>query len=607
MVMVYGSGGNRALIVTKDKDVYTLDHNKDDNLQTGATHIGLYPRKIEELCGKNIRTFACNSYLVLALTEEGEVYSWGFNKKRKSDDGSHTPVFSATPTRVAGLSDKRIVDIACGSGHSLALTSDGMVYAWGENNLGQVGNENSSIFDGSLPRQVKHELEGKKIEHIACGSMFNMVVTDKGKLYGWGNNKNGQISIDNATSSFTTSFTAPAFTAPSFTAPSFTTAPFTTTPFTTSSFTAPSFTSHFSTSKSTSCIYSPNPPPVYPSCFGQQTTVSVNKTTSNNVEPQKYYVYPHEITAVSGKAIVKVACGFEHTLALTDEGKIYAWGKNDNGQVGVNNKLKTSAPVMVNLPEMGKVLDIAAYGYLSVAIGSNETVYVWGDCFGQDINTPFPTEFSRIHDAFAYSKWRVMYKPLNVSMDDYEYVEEVLNILKSLGAGFDDPSTSDFTIQVEGQPIHVHKGILQIRCQHFKNKFQSDWSVDDQGVPVVYTVSNKFSYIVYKAFLKYLYTGKVDLPSENALELMKLADEYRETNLKRECGRIIEQAITASNVAFFYSKAIECNAKEFEEFCFQFALCNMKKVILSEDYIKLDMNTKDNFMRRAANANAFRT
>lgn len=43
---------------------------------------------------------------------------------------------------------------------------------------------------------------------------------------------------------------------------------------------------------------------------------------------------------------VKVSCGFEHTLALTDEGKIYAWGKNDKGQRGVNNNLSL-APTMV--------------------------------------------------------------------------------------------------------------------------------------------------------------------------------------------------------------------------------------------------------------------
>lgn len=44
-------------------------------------------------------------------------------------------------------------------------------------------------------------------------------------------------------------------------------------------------------------------------------------------------------------------------------------------------------------------------------------------------------------------------------------------------------------------------------------------------------------------------------------DLMTLADEYCETKLKRECNRIIEQAITAANVAFFYNRAIECNVK----------------------------------------------
>lgn len=39
----------------------------------------------------------------------------------------------------------------------------------------------------------------------------------------------------------------------------------------------------------------------------------------------------------------------------------------------------------------------------------------------------------------------------------------------------------------------------------------------------VYTVSDKFSYIVYKAFLKYLYAGTIDLPSEKALGKLELS------------------------------------------------------------------------------------
>lgn len=41
-------------------------------------------------------------------------------------------------------------------------------------------------------------------------------------------------------------------------------------------------------------------------------------------------------------------------------------------------------------------------------------------------------------------------------------------------------STSDFTIKVQGKPIHVHKVILNIRCQHFKNMFHYNWLVHGQ-------------------------------------------------------------------------------------------------------------------------------
>jgi len=60
--------------VTKDKNVYNLGYNKDRHSKTGAVHNASYTKKIKELCGKNIQIFAHSWNLVLALTEEGEVY-----------------------------------------------------------------------------------------------------------------------------------------------------------------------------------------------------------------------------------------------------------------------------------------------------------------------------------------------------------------------------------------------------------------------------------------------------------------------------------------------------------------------------------------------------
>lgn len=66
--------------MTKDKNVYNLDLdcNKDEHLETGniytaALHTDVYLKKIQVLCGKNIKTFAHGYYFILALTEEGEV------------------------------------------------------------------------------------------------------------------------------------------------------------------------------------------------------------------------------------------------------------------------------------------------------------------------------------------------------------------------------------------------------------------------------------------------------------------------------------------------------------------------------------------------------
>lgn len=100
---------------------------------------------------------------------------------------------------------------------------------------------------------------------------------------------------------------------------------------------------------------------------------------------------------------------------------------------------------------------------------------------------------------------------------------------------------------------------------------------------------DQFSFVVYKAFLNYLYTGEVDLPPENALgelksisrpsrlslahdrssrqyklvvaELLDLANVYFENQLKRRCIQMIKQRITVLNVASLYSTAIEYNAQ----------------------------------------------
>ncbi|EFN67523.1 RCC1 and BTB domain-containing protein 1 [Camponotus floridanus] len=133
MVMLYGDCKHKTIIVTKDKNVYILDY-KEEYLKTG-----FFLREIKELCGKNIKTFACGLYFILALTEEGEVYIWKFDKHRFI---KKWPIKSAF-TQVSGFNKKRIVDIACRFHHFLVLTSDGKVNV---PQMGKVLNVEASDF-----------------------------------------------------------------------------------------------------------------------------------------------------------------------------------------------------------------------------------------------------------------------------------------------------------------------------------------------------------------------------------------------------------------------------------------------------------------------------
>lgn len=44
----------------------------------------------------------------------------------------------------------------------------------------------------------------------------------------------------------------------------------------------------------------------------------------------------------------QVACGYAHTLALTDEGFVYSWGANSYGQLGTGNKSNQAFPTLMN-------------------------------------------------------------------------------------------------------------------------------------------------------------------------------------------------------------------------------------------------------------------
>jgi alpha-tubulin suppressor-like RCC1 family protein len=125
------------------------------------------PWPVTGITGKKVVQLAAGSSHSLALMSDGTVYAWGCNANGQLGDGSNTTRLA--PVAVSGLIGKNVTQLVAGEIHSLALLLDGTVYAWGRNSDGQLGD--GSTVDRLTPVAVP-SLTGRKVVQIVAGSSF---------------------------------------------------------------------------------------------------------------------------------------------------------------------------------------------------------------------------------------------------------------------------------------------------------------------------------------------------------------------------------------------------------------------------------------------------
>ncbi|NXC92891.1 RCBT2 protein, partial [Certhia familiaris] len=494
---VFGSAGNEVLYATENDEVFVLGMNCSGCLGTGDMQSTIEPRRLDSLCGKKI---ACLSYgsgpHVVLATEEGEVYTWGHNAYSQLGNGTTNHGF--IPCQVStNLVNKKVIEVACGSHHSMVLTSDGEVYTWGYNNSGQVGS--GSTANQPIPRRVTSCLQNKIVVNIACGQMCSMAVVENGEVYVWGYNGNGQLGLGSS---------------------------------------------------------------------GNQPT-------------------PCRIAALQGIRVQRVACGYAHTLVLTDEGQIYAWGANSYGQLGTGNKSNQSYPTTVIVDKDSGIAPLVMRHGLILNAATSLCVLV---VLLQMLLISF------LPDALA--TWEIFYclllyiNPLFILEPD-----DHLTVAQSLKKEFDNPETADLKFLVDGKYIHVHKVLLKIRCEHFRSILNNDDEIIEMS---------EFSYPVYRAFLEYLYTDNIRLPPEDAIGLLDLATLYRENRLKKLCQQTIKQGICEENAIALLSAAVKYEAQDLEEFCFRFCINHLTVVTQTQGFADMDHDLLKNFISKASRVGAFR-
>ncbi|KAM4734623.1 putative E3 ubiquitin-protein ligase HERC3 [Anableps anableps] len=182
-------GSHHTVALTKDGQVYTWGQDSRGQLGLGGSNSGGgSPQHIRSLSAiPVVRIFAGGKHS-FALSVSGGVFGWGRNDCGQLGLGDTED--RNTPASVNYLNMKKAVHISCGQEHTVVLTMDGAVFTFGSGRYGQLGH--NSFQDELRPRLVA-ELWGTKVTKTACGRYHTLVLTDHMKVYSFGCNDHQQL------------------------------------------------------------------------------------------------------------------------------------------------------------------------------------------------------------------------------------------------------------------------------------------------------------------------------------------------------------------------------------------------------------------------------
>jgi alpha-tubulin suppressor-like RCC1 family protein len=129
--------------------------------------------------------FAAGGSHSVAVCADGSLWAWGGNDFGQLGDGT-TVEYRLTPVQVG--TENTWLAVAAGSGHSLALKTDGSLWAWGRNEFGRLGD--GTTVNRSTPVRVGRANDWSG---VAAGWGLSLGLKADGSLWAWGRNRSGQL------------------------------------------------------------------------------------------------------------------------------------------------------------------------------------------------------------------------------------------------------------------------------------------------------------------------------------------------------------------------------------------------------------------------------
>jgi len=231
----------------------------------------------------------------------------------------------------------RVESISAGNAHSLALRDDGTVWAWGSNNHGRLGyGPTSGGGLVSTPVQVRNL---DRVESISAGNAHSLALRDDGTVWAWGDNTHGQLGDGNIFSSSGT--------------------PVQVVGLSDDVMAISAGGSHSLALRHDGTVWA----------WGNNANRQLGDGTTTGRRPTPLQVRDLD-------RVESISAGNEHSLALRDNGTVWAWGNNANGRLGDGTSVQRPTPVQVL--GLSGVEAISSGRNHSVALRSDGTVWSWG-------------------------------------------------------------------------------------------------------------------------------------------------------------------------------------------------------------------------------------
>jgi len=618
----------------------------DSNLPTDPEtndHFQPVPKKIEVLVGKHVAQVACRSFHNMVATQSGEVYTWGLARYGMLGSVSAIPlcvstpeddfnIFCPTPILVEALQGTQVVKVACGDCHCVAIGSGGEVVTWGSARWGLAGNyithphhtdaggdqfsrDAENPQDIFQPRPVTVQaLSGMHVVQVACGRSHTLVVTEDGEVYGWGIARCGimgacpragtysggatqthSASLQEGEGGFLYESDGDSYPVPYQPVPTLI-----------AGLAGKKIIqvacgdSHNLALSSRGLVHSWGDLAL--GCLGHPLPEEPGYYFQEDEDGSMFCNHPTLVHGLAGHAIVQVACGEFHSLAVSSGGRVFAWGLARHGLLGcpdVDLLLPPSdqggppeddrfQPVPVEVP-LGKHLSEGeeraslALSPLQVAAGAFASLVVLQERAARNLGAhlgSLRTSGLLADVVFVVTRQQNSCPHLHqcrhssegkkVGLSDWGEGKRLLP-----GEGLCCQEEEEVASQVEETSVmfQAHQAILAARSQYWAAQFTSELKDSQPTDGILKLKVYQCSATVFDTVLNWVYTDTVDLDLlgiTGVLDMLQFSNMHLLDALQERCAEWLVGHLAVDNVAALWERSLRVQATALEAACTSF-------------------------------------